>query len=495
MSDAPRESVTGVELMRGIGVVRAKGFWADAWDRVLSRPGAVAGLIWIGIVAFFAVFAPYIANAHPYVVRMVDSSGTITSTTFPLFANLTATDILLTIGVIVGIPWVRWKKCPIPQSDRLAILVVSALQAGAVVVCTSGILSVLDDAGQAQWAKTLSRSQWGPYAVAGALAVLAGACAAWVPTSASRMPRVVAAVVVGAIATFVTADRIQPSLVNFERYHELEASGQARVTWAPIPFSPNFVRSDMGNLKPMSALESKAKALEGTPHGKRISILGTDALGGDVLAQMLWACRLSISIGLVSTGISLLIGVTIGALMGYFGGWVDLVLFRIVEIFMAVPVLFLLIVAAGVLPRNTYVMMAIIGCFSWTGAARFTRAEFLKLRQQDFVQAAQATGMPLRSILFRHILPNGVTPVLVDASFAVAAAISVEATLSYLGLGPDGQASWGKLLSSATGATGTFVWWLAVFPGAAIFLSVLAYNLLGEALRDAIDPKLRKAAH
>jgi peptide/nickel transport system permease protein len=245
----------------------------------------------------------------------------------------------------------------------------------------------------------------------------------------------------------------------------------------------------------MSTLESKAKALEGTPHGERISILGTDALGGDVLAQMLWACRLSISIGLVSTGISLLIGVTVGALMGYFGGWVDLVLFRIVEIFMAVPVLFLLIVAAGVLPRNTYVMMAIIGCFSWTGAARFTRAEFLKLRQQDFVQAAQATGMPLRSILFRHILPNGVTPVLVDASFAVAAAISVEATLSYLGLGPDGQASWGKLLSSATGATGTFVWWLAVFPGAAIFLSVLAYNLLGEALRDAIDPKLRKAAH
>jgi peptide/nickel transport system permease protein len=181
--------------------------------------------------------------------------------------------------------------------------------------------------------------------------------------------------------------------------------------------------------------------------------------------------------------------------MGYFGGWIDLLLFRVVEIFMAVPVLFLLIVAAGVLPRDTYVMMAIIGCFSWTGAARFTRAEFLKLRKQDFVQGAQATGLPLRAILFRHMLPNGVTPVLVDASFAIAAAISVEATLSFLGLGPDGQASWGKLLSSATASTGTFVWWLAVFPGLAIFLSVLSYNLLGEALRDAIDPKLRKAAH
>jgi peptide/nickel transport system permease protein len=155
----------------------------------------------------------------------------------------------------------------------------------------------------------------------------------------------------------------------------------------------------------------------------------------------------------------------------------------------------LLIVAAGVLPRNTYVMMAIIGFFSWTGAARFTRAEFLKLRKMDFVQAAQAAGLPVRAVLFRHMLPNGITPVLVDASFAIAAAITIEATLSFLGLGPDGQASWGKLLSSATAATGTFVWWLAVFPGLAIFLSVLSYNMLGEAMRDAIDPKLRKAAH
>jgi peptide/nickel transport system permease protein len=234
---------------------------------------------------------------------------------------------------------------------------------------------------------------------------------------------------------------------------------------------------------------------KGTSFGERRVLLGTDALGGDVLSQMLWACRLSISIGLVSTGISVVIGVTMGAVMGYFGGKVDMILFRIVEIFMAVPVLFLLIVAAGVLPRDTYVMMAIIGCFSWTGAARFTRAEFMKLRNQDFVQAAKATGLPLRAILFRHMLPNGVTPVLVDASFAIAAAISIEATLSYLGLGPDGQASWGKLLSSATAATGTFVWWLAVFPGIAIFLSVLSYNMLGEAMRDAIDPKLRKAAH
>jgi peptide/nickel transport system permease protein len=221
--------------------------------------------------------------------------------------------------------------------------------------------------------------------------------------------------------------------------------------------------------------------------------LGTDSLGQDVLSQMMHACRLSISIGLVSTIIAVIIGVTVGALMGYFGGWVDLLLYRVVEIFMSIPVLFLLIIAAAVLPRNTYVMMIIIGCVSWTGAARFVRAEFLKLRNQDFVQSARAVGLPLPSILFKHMLPNGVTPVLVDSSFAIAAAILAEATLSYLGLGPANQASWGRLLSDATNQVGAFVWWLAIFPGMAIFLTVLSYNLIGEAFRDAIDPKLKKA--
>ncbi|MCE2966652.1 MAG: ABC transporter permease [Phycisphaerales bacterium] len=224
--------------------------------------------------------------------------------------------------------------------------------------------------------------------------------------------------------------------------------------------------------------------------------LGTDKDGADVLSQLLHASRLSISIGFVSTSIALVIGVTIGAIMGYFGGWIDIMLYRVVEVFMAVPLLFLLIVAASVLPsefRSTYWTMAIIGMFSWTGMARFTRAEFMKLRNQDFVQAAQASGLSLRSVLFRHMLPNGVAPVLVDTSFAIAAAISIEATLSYLGLGPVDSASWGKLLSSAISSEGEFKWWLAVFPGGAIFLTVLAYNFIGEALRDAIDPKLKKA--
>ena len=496
MPESPREpvpqAISGVEAMRGVGAVQAKGFWADAWDRVLSRPGAVIGMSWIALVAFFAVFAPLVANAHP--VTCVTDGGR----RWPLLAHLAPADWMMLAGALLGVPWVFLGTRALRRAQRLGVAVTCGLQAAATVVACHVLVEWADDADRAEWVKGAVRGEWGVPAIAGAASLVLAVAAAWVPTVDSRRVRFAGAVLTALLAFLACSLAGRTAIVDFERYVEDERSGAIReVVWAPVPWSPQYTRSDMVAQPPGTRVEDvpALSAYRGTAFGERRLLLGSDALGGDVLSQLLWACRLSISIGLVSTGISVAIGVTMGAVMGYFGGKVDLFLFRIVEIFMAVPVLFLLIVAAGVLPRNTYVMMAIIGCFSWTGAARFTRAEFLKLRGQDFVQAARANGLPVSKILFRHMLPNGITPVLVDASFAVAAAITVEATLSYLGLGPDGQASWGKLLSSATAATGTFVWWLAVFPGAAIFLSVLSYNLLGEAMRDAIDPKLRKAAH
>jgi peptide/nickel transport system permease protein len=485
-------AISGIEVMRGVGAVRAKPFWADAWDRVLRRPGAVFGLCWIGLVACMAVLAPLVANAHP--VTFVADDGRH----WPLPANLTPTDWLLLAGALLGVPWTFLGPRSLRRSQRLGILALCAAQCGAIVLLSGTLHGWAEDAEGAGWLRAAARGPQGEAWFAAAVAVPATLLAALVPTVDLRRYRFGGVALAGAAAFAACAFAGGAELVDFERYVENERSGRIReVVWAPVPWSPQYTRSDMVAKAPGTRLADipSMSAAAGTAFGERRLLLGSDALGGDVLSQLLWACRLSISIGFVSTGISVLIGVTLGAVMGYFGGKVDFFLFRLVEIFMAVPVLFLLIVAAGVLPRNTYVMMAIIGCFSWTGAARFTRAEFLKLRGQDFVQAARANGLPVSKILFRHMLPNGVTPVLVDASFAIAAAISVEATLSYLGLGPDGQASWGKLLSSATAATGTFVWWLAVFPGAAIFLSVLSYNLLGEAMRDAIDPKLRKAAH
>jgi peptide/nickel transport system permease protein len=449
------------------------------------------------VIAFFAVFGPIVANAHPLTLVRVGAGDTVVRE-WPLFANLTPTDWALLIGCVVGLPWIFIGPRSLTRAQRLGIFVVAALQVGFTIVIAGAIVGWAQDPDRAEWVKAFARSGAGPWTIIGVVSLLFAMAAAWIPTVDSGRVRAGAAALALLVGWGLSGASGGATLINFERYLEDEQSGAIReVTWTLIPWSPQYSRSDMVAIAPGERIADvdRLAQFKGTSFGARRVLLGTDALGGDVLSQMLWACRLSISIGLVSTGISVVIGVTMGAIMGYFGGKVDMILFRIVEIFMAVPVLFLLIVAAGVLPRDTYVMMAIIGCFSWTGAARFTRAEFMKLRNQDFVQAAKATGLPLRAILFRHMLPNGVTPVLVDASFAIAAAISIEATLSYLGLGPDGQASWGKLLSSATAATGTFVWWLAVFPGIAIFLSVLSYNMLGEAMRDAIDPKLRKAAH
>jgi peptide/nickel transport system permease protein len=163
---------------------------------------------------------------------------------------------------------------------------------------------------------------------------------------------------------------------------------------------------------------------------------------------------------------------------------------RLVEIFEAIPTLFLLLTFVAFFGRSLYLMMLIIGLTSWSGYARYVRAEFLRLRQQDFVQGAIASGLSLPSILFRHMLPNGMAPILVAASFGVASAILAEATLSFLGLGLVDDPSWGQMLNQAVQSS-TFNWWMAAFPGGAIFLTVFAYNLIGEALRDAVDPHVQ----
>jgi len=489
----PRQTVTGVQLMQGIGVAPAQGFWPDAWSQVLRRRAAVAGLVWIGIIAFFAVFAPVIANGHPYVFRAADAAG-VETTRYPLLQFLSALDVLLLFIGAVGVPLAL--LLPVSKrSRRFKWLLCAFFCALVAIVVASVIQSAVGSRDAAPFFRSMRGKGWAPFAATGMGVALTALIVSLLPVAASLPRRLVFIGVGGAVAmACVCLTWNRPRLESFD-YHRRVAEGTAQATFAPISFSPQQRFSELSRRKPGTVLpDPVAQPRAGAPVHR--FQLGTDAFGADVLSQLLHACRLSISIGLVSTGIALMIGVTMGALMGYFGGWVDLVLFRVVEIFMAVPVLFLLIVAVAVIEpeyRTTYTMMAIIGCFSWTGMARFTRSEFLKLRNQDFVQSARAVGLPLRSVLFKHMLPNGVAPVLVDASFAIAAAITIEAVLSYLGLGPIDQASWGKLLASAVSSEGEFKWWLAVFPGVAIFLTVLSYNLVGESLRDAIDPKLKKA--
>jgi peptide/nickel transport system permease protein len=273
-----------------------------------------------------------------------------------------------------------------------------------------------------------------------------------------------------------------PQLVVYEQYREAEARGDYDwVLRAPIPYSPKDYKRD-GSAPPLQAPLSR----QAEGHW-----FGTEENGADVLSRMLHASRIALGIGFVATGIAMFIGVIIGGLMGYFSGVVDMIGMRLVEIFEAIPTLFLLLTFVAFFGRSLYIMMVIIGITSWSGYARYIRAEFLKLREQEFVQAAIASGLPLRSVLFRHMLPNGIAPLLVAASFGVASAILAETTLSFLGLGLVDDPSWGQMLNQSVRSS-TFNWWMAVFPGGAIFLTVFAYNLIGESLRDAIDPFLKK---
>lgn len=555
------EAVTGVQLAQGIGHQEAQGFWVEAWGQVLRRPAAVAGIIWVAIVAFFAIFSPVIASGHPLIAWPLNPDGTTGEMTSPLINTLKASDVVLLFWGVVGPLIIFFPGLKLNKGERLRLIIAGAAQSGIMVVVAKMTESYFTTRDASEAIRDLGQETWFvPVAVAAIAAISAipfilisiFAYASW-----SRSAFVLACAV---IMSVLVAWKWSPELNRYD-YRTLESNGEIRTVYTIVPFSPNQSETAMFNRAPGSTpmnamwdrlelaqrvaaersaaytdeeladmqveqiqydrLDSIAGSIDpltsdpmsafiaelqqqapATMLDLREAIIahpapshpiGTDTLGQSVLSQMFHACRLAISIGFISTGIAVVIGVIVGSLMGYFGGWVDLLLYRFVEMFMAIPVLFLLIVAAGVLPRNTYVMMAIIGCFTWTGAARFIRAEFMKLRETDYIQAAKAMGLPLWSILFKHMLPNGVTPVLVESSFLIAAAILIEATLSFLGLGPSGQASWGSLLRNATGDTGTFIWWLAIFPGAAIFLTTLAYNLIGEALRDAIDPKLKKA--
>lgn len=265
-------------------------------------------------------------------------------------------------------------------------------------------------------------------------------------------------------------------------YDDFRSAAYTEVDWRimpPIPYAPTDYLRDLSS----KGLEAPF-ATEGHVH-----LMGTEENGADVLSRMIHACRIALSIGLIASGIALLIGVVAGGLMGYFSGIVDMLGMRLVEIFEDIPTLFLLLTFVAFFGRSLYMMMVIIGVTSWSGYARFVRTEFLKLRKLDYVQAAVASGLPLSSILFRHMLPNGVAPLLVSVSFGIAGAILAEATLSFLGLGVVDAPSWGQMLDQAVKSS-NFNWWMAVFPGGAIFMTVFAYNLIGEAFRDAIDPKL-----
>jgi peptide/nickel transport system permease protein len=219
---------------------------------------------------------------------------------------------------------------------------------------------------------------------------------------------------------------------------------------------------------------------------------GTDPLGRDVLSRMIWGAGISLKVGFVATGIAILIGTILGALSGYYGRWVDAVIMRFVDIMLCFPAFFLILAVIAILEPSIWNIMIVIGLTGWMGVTRLVRADFISLKERDFVQAARAIGAGDLRIIFLHILPNAMASVLVTATLGVAGAILTESALSFLGIGVQPPTpSWGNILTAGKDNI-DIAWWLSFYPGLAILITVLGYNLLGEGIRDALDPRLRR---
>jgi peptide/nickel transport system permease protein len=389
--------------------------WGTSYGEMVWREFTKSKFIvfWLGVIIFLfllAIFAPFLANDKPFVIKIEGQWR------FPLFGDLNAADysiFLTAIVAIVQLLLIRHNQKRIDPSIRSSVL--------------------------------------------------------WRQISINLL-----IILVGVVFFYI----FLPRRLDATDYKGMVASGKAsNAVFAPVPYG--YGRTDL-------------KVREQPPN--RQHWLGTDDVGSDVLCRIIHGSRISLSVGFVAVGISSIIGIIIGAILGYSGGKLDFLGMRLVEIMMAVPVFFLIITIVAFFPRSLFNIMLIIGLTTWTEDARFIRAEFFKLRRQDFVQAAISLSLPLRSILFRHMLPNAIAPVLVNATFGIAGAIFIEAALSFLGFGvAPPTPSWGQILSLGVSTTGRFLWWLTLFPGMAIFFTVLAYNLVGEALRDAIDPRLRES--
>ena len=241
--------------------------------------------------------------------------------------------------------------------------------------------------------------------------------------------------------------------------------------YPPVPFRPSSYDLD-------SILEP--------PSLKHI--LGTDGNGRDIASQIIWGARISLSVGVVAVGLAVIIGIIFGALAGFYGGITDIVISRLIEVMICFPTFFLILAALAFVGPSIYNIMIVIGITGWTGIARLVRGECLKLRKREFVTAAVVAGASNRRIILKHLVPAAMAPVMVSASFGVAGAILVESSLSFLGFGvPLSTPSWGGLLSQAQQYM-DIAWWLTLVPGSAIFVTITAYNLLGEGIREAIDP-------
>jgi peptide/nickel transport system permease protein len=411
------------------------------WRQFKKNRSAYVCLWLVGALMLQAVFAPLIASNVPLVFH--DGQQTIYPWFFHLFHPSQAIDLVFNMALVGFVPWL--------------------------------VLALLGD----WWARrrgVSGRARLGIAFVESLAVVALMMVVAWSP-------------------------RLRPGDPYGERDfpNEVYQDPQNRHgPFVPLPFGPAEID-----------LQSRLEPPHATPHPpEKVSKfnqqfthwLGTNSNGEDVLTEMLYGTRISMTVGLIAVSIYLTIGIVVGAIAGYFGGAADMIISRIIEIVLLFPTLFLILTLVGLLSQNAqnseqggqriYIAMLVIGITGWPGIARLTRGEVLKQRSLDYTLAAQALGASNWRILFRQILPNSLSPALVSVPFGISGAIVLEASLSLLGFGAEpGQPSWGALLRVAY--DNNHCWWLAVFPSLAIFFTVTVFNLVGNGLRDAMDPRLR----
>ena len=395
-----------------------------AWERFISRSSSRWGLVMIGVIIGMGIYAPFLSNEMALV--WWDKQGL----SFPVFSDL-------------------FNKRSYAKVHDLAFNV------------TAVLLPIL----------------------------LLGQ---WLLRHRLRPGKRVKLVVVGIMIGFVSA------LIPF-----IPSDKGWKSAWEPQPFANATIQQyrDLAeNEKPFALFAPVKHRFDATYSGAILQSpgsvnpatggtywLGTDAGGHDVLTHLFFGARISLTVGLVATGLSFIIGIIIGAVSGYFGGWVDLVLQRLVEIMMCFPTFILILAVVAMLERDIFIIMTVIGLTGWAGVARLVRGEFLAQSVRDYVVASEALGLPKWRIMFRHILPNAIAPLLIASTFAIAGSVGAESGLAFIGLGDPTTPSWGVLLEQ--GRQNIHYPWLIYTPGIAIFAIVMVLNLLGNNLREAIDPK------